>query len=123
MEPRMWSHAGGATRVEHADVPRAWYVVGMRDRYSFTGDGLHNVAVYGIDPIEVWQVLRAQRRLTRQMSEDANAVFGVTGRGRHIVVFVVESSYEDNDWDIVAARDMFPDEIAMFTKYVGGTHE
>jgi hypothetical protein len=35
-------------------------------------------------------------------------------------VFVVESSYEDNDWDIVAAREMFPDEIAMFKKYVGG---
>ena len=50
----------------------------MRDRYSFTGDGLHNIAVYGIDPAEVWQVLRAQRRLTRQMSEDANAVFGPT---------------------------------------------
>ena len=95
----------------------------MRDRYSFTSDGLHNIVVYGIDPAEVWEVLHARRRLTRQMSEDANAVFGVTGRGRHLVVFVVESSYTDNDWDVVAAREMFPDEIAMFTKYVGGTHE
>jgi hypothetical protein len=24
----------------------------MRDRYSFTGDGLHNMAVYGINPAE-----------------------------------------------------------------------
>ena len=95
----------------------------MRDRCSFTGDGLHNIVVYGIDPAEVWQVLHAQRRLTRQMSEDANAVFGVTDLGRHLVVFVVESTYEDNDWDVVAARDMFSDEIAMFTKYMGGTHE
>ena len=95
----------------------------MQDRFSFTGDGLHNIAVYGIDPAEVWQVLRARRRLTRQMSEDANAVFGVTEAGRHLVVFVVESAYEDNDWDVVAARDMFPDEVAMFTKFVGGSHE
>jgi hypothetical protein len=95
----------------------------MRDRFSFTGDGLHNIAVYGIDPAEVWQVLRAQRRLTRQMSEDANAIFGATQAGRHLVVFVVESTYEDNDWDVVAAREMFPDEVAMFTKYVGGTYE
>lgn len=92
----------------------------MRDRYSFTGDGLHNVAVYGVEPSEVWQALHAARRLTRQMSEDANAVFGVTAKGRHLVVFVVESTVEDNDWDIIAARDMAPDEIAMFDQYVGG---
>jgi hypothetical protein len=84
---------------------------------------LRNIAVYGIDPAEVWQVLQAQRRLTRQMSEDANAIFGATQAGRYLVVFVVESTYEDNDWDVVAAREMFPDEVAMFTKYVGGMHE
>jgi len=95
----------------------------MRDRYSFTGDGLHNIAVYGIDPTEVWQVLRAQRRLTRQLSEDANAVFGATGQGRQLVVFLVESPHGDSDWDVLAARDMSADEIAMFTKYMGGTHE
>jgi len=57
------------------------------------------------------------------MGEDANAIFGVTNAARHLVVFVVESAFEDNDWDVVAARDMFPDEIAIFTKFVGGTHE
>ncbi len=86
----------------------------MRNRFSFTGEGLHNLAVYGVEPGEVWQVLHAKRRLTRQMSEDANAVFGQTRSGRHLVVLVVESVQEDNDWDIVAARDMYPDEIALF---------
>jgi hypothetical protein len=68
----------------------------VRDRFSFTPDGLHNIAVYGIEPAEVWQALHAVRRVTRQMSED-------------------------NDWDLVAAREMYPDEIAMFDQHVGGT--
>jgi hypothetical protein len=89
------------------------------NRYSFTVDGLHNVAVYGIEPGEVWEALHAHRRLTRQVTDEVNAVFGVTGKGRHLVVFTVESSEGDNDWDIVAAREMYPDEIAMFDKYAG----
>ncbi|HZN18077.1 MAG TPA: hypothetical protein VFB84_07820 [Micromonosporaceae bacterium] len=92
----------------------------MRDRYSFTSDGLYNIAVYGVEPGEVWQALHARHRLTRQIDEDANAVFGATTKGRHLVVFVVESTFDDNDWDIVAARDMAPDEIAMFDEYLGG---
>lgn len=92
----------------------------MGNRYSFTANGLHNIAVYGIRPEEVWQVLHATRRLTRQMSDNSDAIFGVTAAGRYLVLLVVESEFEDNDWDLVAARDMYPDEIAMFDKYVGG---
>jgi len=33
---------------------------------------------------------------------------------------VVESTFEENDWDIIAARDMSPDEIATFDQYTGG---
>ena len=93
----------------------------MGNRYSFTVEGLHNVAVYGIDPREVWDVLRGRRRLTRQVSDEASAIFGVTARGRHLVIFVVESVHADNDWDVVASREMAPDEIAMFDKHIGGT--
>jgi hypothetical protein len=90
------------------------------NRYSLTPDGLHNIGVYGITPGEVWRLLHSSRRLRRQMTEDTNAVFGVTPDGRYLVVFVVESMHEDNDWDVIAAREMYPDEIAMFEKYVGG---
>src|SRR5262245_4041676 len=76
-------------------VPRPWYIRLVRDRYAFTGDGLHNIAVYGIEPVEVWQVLHAVRRLTRQMADDVNAVFGPTAKGRYLVVFVVESAGGD----------------------------
>lgn len=54
------------------------------------------------------------------MSDNSDAIFGVTAAGRYLVLLVVESEFEDNDWDLVAARDMYPDEIAMFDKYVGG---
>jgi hypothetical protein len=90
------------------------------NRYSFTSDGLHNLAVYGTEPAEVWQVLHARRRLTRHLGDDASAVFGVSSKGHYIVVFMVESRYDDNDWDVVAVRDMFPDEIAAFDRYLGG---
>ena len=93
---------------------------GVRDRYSFTLDGLHNIAVYGVEASEVWQALHARRRLTRQISDDADAVFGTTTTGRYLVVLVVESTVEDNDWDIVAPRPMSPDEIAVFDQYAGG---
>jgi len=92
----------------------------VKNRYSFTSDGLHNLAVYGVEPGEVWQILRASRRITRQMSEDANAVLGVTDEGRSLVAFVVESTSEDNDWDIVLAREMYPDEVGMFNRLAGG---
>lgn len=92
----------------------------MKSRYSFTSDGLHNLAVYGVEPDEVWQILRASRRITRQMSEDANAVFGVTDGGRYLIAFVIESTSEDNDWDIVLGREMHPDEVGMFDRLAGG---
>lgn len=95
-------------------------VQGVGDRYSLTVEGLHNVGVYGVEPREVWEALHATRRLTRQVADDANAVFGVTGKGRYLVVLVVESANTDNDWDIVAAREMYPDEMAMFDQYAGG---
>jgi len=95
-------------------------VIGVGDRYSLTVEGLHNVSVYGIEPREVWEALHAARRLTRQVSDEANAIFGVTGKGRFLVVLVVESAGADNDWDVVAAREMFPDEVAMFDRYAGG---
>jgi hypothetical protein len=90
------------------------------DRYSLTVEALHNLGVYGVEPGEVWEALHAKRRLTRQVDEDVDAVFAVTGKGRYLVVLVVESAGSDNDWDVVAAREMFPDEVARFDKYVGG---
>jgi hypothetical protein len=90
------------------------------DRYSLTAEGLHNIGVYEVEPREVWEALHATRRLTRQVSDDANAVFGLTGKGRYLVVLVIESTGAHHDWDIIGAREMYPDEVAMFDRYVGG---
>lgn len=90
----------------------------MKDRYSFTTEALQNIEVYGISAVEVWQVLHASRRLTRHLSAEAAAIFGVTAAGRYLVVLVVESATEDADWDIVAARDMNADEVDVFDRNV-----
>ena len=93
----------------------------MGDRFSFTVEGLHNIGVYGVEPTEAWEALHSARRLTRQVGDEAAAVFGVSGKGRYLVVLVVESAGADNDWDVLAARDMYPDEVAMFDQYAGGS--
>lgn len=100
----------------------------MEERYSFTPDGLHNLAVYGVRPEHAWSALTALRRVVRHFGDDLDetdvkAVFAQT-EGGHLVVFLAESGRDDNDWDIVAARPMWPDEVAMFDKLVaGGRHE
>jgi hypothetical protein len=43
----------------------------------------------------------------------------VTSVGRYLMVLVVESTSEDNDWDIVAAREMSTGEIEVFDRYTG----
>jgi len=100
----------------------------VEERYSFTIEGLHNLAVYGIRPADAWSALTALRRVVRHLGDDLDdrdvkAVFAQTPGG-HLVVLLAESDHDDNDWDIVAARPMWPDEVAMFDKLVpGGSHE
>lgn len=89
----------------------------MKNRYSFTGHALHNLTVYGVAPGEVWEALHAKRRITRHLTGEAAAVFGITNRGRHLVVLVAESGLDDNDWDIVAARDMDTAEVTLFEQH------
>ncbi|MFI1916793.1 hypothetical protein [Nocardia sp. NPDC020380] len=91
----------------------------MGDRYSFTSEGLDNIRIYGVKPGEVWEALHSKRRLVRQIDARASAMFGLTHTGRYLVVFVLESAYENNDWDVIAAREMFPDEKAVFDRYTG----
>jgi hypothetical protein len=90
------------------------------NRYSFTSEGLANLKVYGVGPDEVWVALHGRRRLSRPLGDDAAAIFGVTSTGRYLMVLVVESTSEDNDWDIVAAREMSTEEIEVFDRYAGG---
>ena len=100
----------------------------MQERYGFTPEGLHNLAVYGISPAAVWSALTALHRVVRHLCDDLDeadvkVVFAETN-GERLVVFLTESDRDDNDWNIVAARPMWPDEVAMFDKLVaGGSHE
>ncbi len=100
----------------------------VEERYSLTPDGLHNLAVYGVTPAEAWSALTALRRVTRHLGDDLDetdvkVVFARVAGDRYVVVFLAESDRDDNDWDIVAGRPMWPDEVAMFDKVAGGEHE
>lgn len=87
----------------------------MKDAYSFTSEGLTRIALAGLTPQVVW----SQRRLVRHLTESASAVFGVADGGVHVVVALVESDLEDNDWDVVGARLMDADEVATFDRFTG----
>jgi hypothetical protein len=96
----------------------------VEERYSFTPEGLHNIAVYGLTPVQVWSTLTALRRVSRHLGDeldetDTKVVFAQTEAG-YLVVFLAESDRDDNDWDIVAARRMWPDEVTMFEKLAAG---
>ena len=91
----------------------------MKDAYSFTSDGLTRIALAGLTPQMVWSALRSPRRLVRHLTESTSAVFGVAEGGEYVVVAVVESDVEDNDWDVVGARLMDADEVATFDRFTG----
>jgi hypothetical protein len=91
----------------------------VKDAYSFTPDGLARISLAGLTAGVVWSALRSERRLVRFRSDTEAAVFGVTAGGEHVVVAVVESPAEDNDWDIVGARRMDRDEVMTFNRNTG----
>ena len=91
----------------------------MKDKYSFTSEGLGLIALASLAPADVWTALRSPQRLVRHLSASTAAVMGVAAGGQHIIVALAESAVGDNDWDIVGARPKDRDEITAFTKITG----
>jgi hypothetical protein len=91
----------------------------VKDKYSFTSEGLGLIALASLAPADVWTALRSPQRLVRHLSASTAAVMGVAAGGQHIIVALAESAVGDNDWDIVGARPMDRDEITAFTKITG----
>ena len=110
---------GRALTSSTARVPRTGYDAWVKDAYSFTSEGLERLALAGLSPQVVWSALRSQRRLIRHLTPTSAAVFAVAEGGEYMVVAVVESTDQDNDWDIVGARAMDPDEVVAFNKHTG----
>ena len=52
---------------------------------------------------------------------DATSILIVDDLPEKLLIY--RTILEELGQNVVAAREMFPDEVAMFTKYVGGTHE
>ncbi|MFB9240033.1 hypothetical protein ACFFWC_31665 [Plantactinospora siamensis] len=78
----------------------------MRGRFSFTPEALRNLAVYGVTTGEVWAALHGGRRVIRHLGDDAVIVYAAIGRGRRIAVLLAEAGGQDNDWDVLSAREL-----------------
>lgn len=105
---------------ELAGVIRSCYVGWVGNRYSFTTTGLESVELAGVTAAEVWEVLHAApgHRMFRHLSEGGATVCGISASGRYLMVGLVESDFEDCDWDVVAARELQADEKIVFSRYV-----
>ncbi|MEV0718365.1 hypothetical protein [Asanoa sp. NPDC050611] len=91
----------------------------MGRRYSFTDDGLSNLAVYDVTPGEVWEALHGTRRVIRHLGE-LTVVYAASRRGRRLVVLLAETAHDDHDFDILSAREMTDTEVKRYEETVGG---
>jgi hypothetical protein len=99
-------------------VLHPWYFQYVGRRYSFTDDGLSNLAVYDVTPGEVWEALHGTQRVIRHLDE-LTVVYAASRRGRRLVVLVAETDHDDHDYDILSAREMTDTEIKRYEEVTG----
>jgi hypothetical protein len=77
------------------------------------------LALAGIEPYEVRQVLEAKQRWPRPAHNQAGlqvlTIWGRTLSGRSLIVAVYHQA--ELTWKIIGARDMTPSELAEFTQW------
>lgn len=95
----------------------------MRGSYNLTLAGFRHAEQHGITPEEVWEVLGSERRLYSPVDRHQTVIYGATAAGRFLALLVREDDFEDDVWDIVAARDMTEREISELRRLRGGDHE
>lgn len=97
---------------------RAWYARRVGSRFSFTDEALANLRVYDVTPGEVWEALHSDRRVMRHLGDDVMVVYALTARGRRVAVLLAEADGVDNDWDVLAARELSDVEAKRYDEAV-----
>lgn len=92
----------------------------MGSRFSFSDEALENLAVYGVTPGEVWEALHGARRVIRHLGDDVMVVYAAARRGRRLAILLAEAGHDDNDWDILSARDLSDSESKRFDEAMRG---
>jgi hypothetical protein len=87
-------------------------------RFSFTDEALDNLRVYDVTAGEVWEALHGGRRVIRRL-DDVVVVYAATRRGRRLAILLAEADSGDNDWDILAARDLSDSEAKRYDDVTG----
>jgi hypothetical protein len=104
------------------DASAAYHVRGtlgpVGARYSFTDDALANLRLFGVTPGEVWEALHSTRRVIRHLGDDVMIVYAANRRGRHLAVLLAEADHNDNDWDVLSARDLSDSEIKRYEEAI-----
>ena len=91
----------------------------MGRRFSFTEEALGNLRVYDVTPGEVWEALHGGRRVIRHLDDGVVVVYAATRRGRRLAVLIAEADHGDNDWDVLAARDLTDSEAKRYDEVAG----
>lgn len=90
-------------------------------RYSYTDEALERIRWAGLEPADVLRALNTTPQHVRYHGEDISLM---TVRARsgllHIAVGLREKEGADDEWDVVGARRMDKDEIAVFERLTGG---
>jgi uncharacterized DUF497 family protein len=85
--------------------------------------GLRNAQQHGITAAEVWQVIGSDGRVFAPAGDARTVVYGLTEAGRYLAVLVEEDAFEDDTWDVVAARELAPAEVSELRRLRGGGDE
>ena len=92
----------------------------MGSRFSFTDEALGNLRVHDVTPGEVWEALHSARRVIRHLGDDVMVVYAVARRGRRLAILLAEAEQNDNDWDILSARDLTDIESKRYEEAIQG---
>jgi hypothetical protein len=92
----------------------------VQGQYNFTRAGLRNVEQRGITPVEVWEVIESGQRLFTPVGGTQKVIYGRTAHGRYLAVLVEEDEFEDDVWDVLAARELSDREIRQLRGVHGG---
>ena len=87
-------------------------------RYSFTDDAFANLRLFEVTPGEVWEALHSTRRVIRHLGDDVMVIYAVNRHGRHLAVLLAEADHNDNDWDVLSARDLSDSEIKRYEEAI-----
>jgi hypothetical protein len=90
----------------------------VRGRFDFSDTALENLDLFGVEPAEVLEALRAPTRLVQHIDDDMLRIVAATALGRLLEVVLIERG--DDEWLIFLAREAGGRAKQAFEDWAGG---